>query len=262
MERTRKPNIYRHMVDFFCRQEKTFGLGNFINCTPTLMALSKRCGMPIPVYFETIGEAFTNCPFIRHLDKPEGTELFGSYTINSTMPDWEFIFRFVEGALKQRLGEIPGSYIDSVHDSLLQDQEYYVILRGCFSNIPHKVSAKDPGDDIYIEIIRYLEQRSNIQPYFIGTYDDYLRNDFVNKVIGKRLKWPKTSIRDALAYVNDAKFVIGNDTGLMHAASALNKKAFCMWQKTNFKKNQARNKIDYSLNSHFVNFQRWISGLL
>ena len=135
---------------------------------------------------------------------------------------------------------------------------YYVVLRGCFSNIPHKVSAKDPGDEIYIKIIKTIEQSSSVDPMFVGTYDDYQRNKFVFKAIGERLGWGLSSLPYALALVNGAKFVIGNDTGLMHAASALNKNAFCMWKDTNFKKNIARNHLNYSMDNHFNNFRSWV----
>lgn len=245
------------MVDFFCRQERTFGLGNFINCTPTLRALSDYYGQPIPVLFETVGEAFRDCQFIKHIKKPKGKELFGSYDINSRMPDWEFIFKKVENELSIKLGEIPPSYVDN--RPFHQSKYYYVVLRGCFSNIPHKISAKDPGNNIYIEIIRHIEQSDSIKPVFVGTHDDYLRNEFVSKIIGRRLEWNKTTLRGALALVSGSAFIIGNDTGLMHAAAALNKKAFCMWERTSFVKNQARNKIDYSMANHFINFRKWIS---
>lgn len=250
------------MVNYFCRQERTFGLGNFINCTPTLKALSDFYKEPFPVYFESVGDAFKDSPFIKHLDRPKGFEVFGSYDINSSIPDWHYIFNLVQSKLSVDLGKLPESYIDQPKMPKPLNDKYFVVLRGCFSNIPRKVSAKDPGDNVYVQIVRYIQQWSNIKPVFIGTYDDYIRNEFVFKVLGKSLFWPKTDIREALNYVNHAEFVIGNDTGLVHAASAMKKKTLCMWHKTSFVKNKARNEIDYSFNNHFDNFTQWISGLI
>ena len=244
------------MVNFFCRQEKTFGLGNFINCTPTLKALFEYYKEPIPVLFETVGDAFIDCQFIRHIEKPEGKELFGSYTINSSVPDWLYIFNLVQQTLNINLGEVPKSYIDKIDRPI--DDNYCVILRGCFSNIPHKVAAKDPGDDIYIRVLDYILHSMDIKIKFVGTYDDYIRNSNVFKHIGKALEWQKTTLRHAILLVNKAKFIIGNDTGLIHAASALGKDAFCMWEKTSFIKNTARGEITYSRNNHFENFKKWI----
>lgn len=250
------------MIDFFCRQEKTFGLGNFINCTPTLKALAYYYKEPIPVLFETIGEAFEDCKFIKHIKKPKGKELFGSYTINSQMPDWEFIYKEVQLKLRINLPCIPYSYVDAVEKHVSIENSYYVIVRGCFSNIPHKVSSKDPGDNIYINIIRDLEHRTSIKAVFVGTKDDYNRAKLTFDIIGRRLKWGETTLRDALSLVNSAKFVIGNDTGLVHAAAALNKDTFCMWKKTDKIKNRARGEVCYSYSNHFENFRKWISGLI
>ena len=250
------------MVNFFCRQERSFGLGNFINCTPTLKALSDYYKEPIPVLFESIGEGFEDCPFIRHIDKPEGKELFGSYTVNSSIPDWLFIYNEVQSKLGIKLGPIPDSYVDSPDEVFINDNTHITILRGCFSNIPHKVAAKDPGDDIYIEIIRYLHSQTTLKTVFVGTEDDYIRAKNMFDVIGKKLEWEKTTLREALALVKHSKFVIGNDTGLMHAAAALDKKAFCMWKNTNFVKNKTRATLFYSMRDHFNNFRPWISGLI
>lgn len=251
------------MVNFFCRQERSFGLGNFINCTPALKALSDYYKEPIPVLFESIGEGFEDCQFIRHIEKPEGYELFGSYTVNSNIPDWLFIYNEVQSKLGIKLGSIPDSYVDKTEYG--SSRSYCVILRGCFSNIPHKVAAKDPGDDIYIEIIRYLHTHSTLKTVFVGTEDDYIRAKTMFDFMGLSLEWNETTLREALSIVNNSKFVIGNDTGLMHAAAALQKPAFCMWVKTNFPKNKAKisgGGMTYSMRDHFPNLKRWINEFI
>ena len=46
------------------------------------------------------------------------------------------------------------------------------------------------------------------------------------------------NIRKALAIIRDAQLVIANDTGLAHAAGAMNKKLLVLWKDTPFIKNQ------------------------
>ena len=47
------------------------------------------------------------------------------------------------------------------------------------------------------------------------------------------------SIEDTLAIINNAKFIITNDTGFYHAAGALQKDSFVLWKDTPLIKNQA-----------------------
>ena len=68
----------------------------------------------------------------------------------------------------------------------------------------------------------------------------------------------KDDIIGSLAALNDADFVISNDTGMYHAAGALDKRQFVMWKDTNKIKNSTPSKKAYISNDWIKDFKKWI----
>jgi len=79
-------------------QDKDHALGNFINCTPTLKALSDYYDARFPVYFETdyVKQCYLDCDFITILNKKPKNILFASSMMNKRIPDWEYIFKEIQ----------------------------------------------------------------------------------------------------------------------------------------------------------------------
>ena len=242
----------------YCLQKKSFELGNFINCTPTLRSLFERKGKPFPVYFENeyLKQGYENCGFIKILDEPEGQVLFGSNDINDKIPDWKYCYEKVNRIT--RLNPIiPHTYIDKVDLMHRRPKfDYCAVIRGCLTDQPNKVIKKDPGDEIYIKIITGLLKFSEV--IFVGTEIDRKRSEKLFNYFGLHLHTYNTCLSDALGLINHSKYVVGNDTGLMHVAGAYQKRAFCMWKDTIFEKNRTPSEqITYSFDWE-KDFKKWI----
>ncbi len=244
-------------MNFYCRQANTFELGNFINCTPTLRALYTKYGKPVPVLFENdyLSAVFKKAKFMKRVHRPHGRELVTSKMINNDVPDWQYIYDTTAQTVGGLPGQVPHTYIDQV-GLLFND---VVILRGCLQ--AWKFPTKDPGEPVYFSILqKLLELGYTLR--FVGTESDRKHSKKLFNYFGKRLNYTETTLKEAVACVNSAPFVVGNDTGLMHAAAALRKKAFCMWHHTLFQKNRTPGDyVKYSFKHHISNFKQWISAL-
>ena len=242
-------------MNYYVRQVDTFELGNFINCTPTIQAIYKQYKRPVPVLFENeyLADVFKNAPFMYEIFEPYGKKLFTSRLINSEYPDWKYIYNHVAGQIGGLPEDIPHTYIDAPNCPV---SNHVVILRGCLQ--PWKFPTKDPGDPVYFKIITELLNKG-YECYFIGSDSDREHSKRLFKYYGKQLKTPITTLRQAVGYVNHARYVVGNDTGLVHAAAALRKKTFCMWGKTLFEKNRTPGDfVTYSKTNHINDFKAWI----
>ncbi|OGI07756.1 MAG: hypothetical protein A2Y40_09300 [Candidatus Margulisbacteria bacterium GWF2_35_9] len=243
--------------ELYVHQINGYGIGNFINCTPTIKYLSDYYHQKIPVYFDngTIKRMYENCPFIDILNEKEASKkecLFSSALVNGWIPDWLFIYKKVlkRQKIKVDLNNIPHTYVDSYPTlDAYQDKKYVVIIRGMVDYTPYWIKMKDPGDTIYKYIIEKLEKEYQI--VFIGGESDYNNN------ICRMETWcdgyvQLNSIQKSLGLIAGASLVVSNDTGMYHASGALNKKIFVMWKKTLFKKNQSP-----GLNCFYSRLNRW-----
>lgn len=77
-------------------------------------------------------------------------------------------------------------------------------------------------------------------------YEHYMKGEciFTGSVVDfKRVDWFKgmevqlDDIRKSLALIRDAELIISNDTGLAHAAGAMNKNIIILWKDTMIPKN-------------------------
>ena len=261
------------MEKYFIRQKFGFNIGNFIMCTPVIKALSLYFNQKIKVSFEDgiTAQLFKNCEFIEPIqtdyvndsvfacecdgitqnrecvvNRIEGgvktdrlTMLLSSATGGLDKPEWLHKWQLVENFLNIDLGSHLGTYVDAYPlPSTLVDNNYCVIVRGCAGPVNSlSLPSKDPGDKIYKSILHCLNNKIKI--VFVGSTVDNER--FIKRMdswVGDTVT-VLNSIEDTLAIINNAKFIITNDTGFYHAAGALQKDSFVLWKDTPLIKNQA-----------------------
>ena len=92
--------IQIRMNDIWVHQIELYGLGNFINLTPTMKLMADHIGKRIPVYFDLkfIEQCFIHCPFIEILqDEPDNSPMFTSGLINghNNCPDYIHVYKEV-----------------------------------------------------------------------------------------------------------------------------------------------------------------------
>lgn len=226
-------------------QHPQFGLGNFINLTPTLQELHARVGERVPCVFANpvFAKAFEDAPFLEVVERGEGERLFGSDLINSKVPDWQYVYRRVIGG-----GPIPHTYVDEP-DPI--PGEYAVFIRGAGNTDPKYLAMKDPGTEAYRKIREMIE----LPVVLVGGFEDML---WCREMLPFVDEHEMGDIRRALARIRGARFIVANDTGLYHAAAAMRARLFVMWERTRFIKNRApeNGNITWSMGHHAENFQK------
>jgi ADP-heptose:LPS heptosyltransferase len=238
-----------------------FGMGNFIMCTPAIQALSFHFGQKIPVLFETpdVKKLFMNGHFITPIIDSTNKEcvLCTSETSNDEERVSDIDYNFLR--VKQKFGinvEKPHTYVDSLPiPEDYKGKDYIVVIRGGIQN--EWFNNKDPGDDIYKHCINAIKDKYEI--VYIGSKSDYDRS------LNRMVPWSNCNVvLDDLpkcsALINNARFIISNDTGLYHVAGALNKDIFILWKDTPFIKNQSPGKgCFYSRKEKWEkDFNEWI----
>jgi len=219
-----------------CFQPSDFGLGNFIMVTPTIKKMSEILNnKPIEVLFQTpfVKECFINCPFIKPVDTLSSPPKISSSMINSTIPDYQYVFETV-------IGEkwIPKyhTYIDSPKEYDFSSKgDYIVIANGCATFKNGKPGAWSGKKETPKHIHEFIKQNTDLPIYFIGSQRDLDVNTPWMSNIADVIEL--NNIRKALALIRDSKKAIMNDTGLAHAAGALNKDILILWKDTPFIKN-------------------------
>jgi hypothetical protein len=209
-------------VPFYVHQIASHALGNFINCTPTLRWMSKKYEARIPVLFDTeyVKQCFLDCPFIEIIDAPRGKRLFGSELKapkRSRWMDCEYIFRQVTG---RRWTPEWHTYVDTV--SPIANDGPVVLINGSGSDRADYVASKDVGEAPYL-----VSEHGN--RIFVGSHEDLMRNPWAHE-----MPTHTGDIRAALGWIAVADAVIANDTGLAHAAGAMNKPLLVLWKNTPF----------------------------
>ena len=228
------------MNDIWVYQDERFGLGNTIQLTPTIKMMADHFNKPVPVYFDLkfIEECFVDCPFIEILkDKPDHRELFGSWLINgrNDCPDYIYVYKEVTKAV-HLTGDIPHTYIDRAEE-IEAPKFNTVFIRGSGSEQKIYLDSKMPDDEYYRE--RFADNLAgDYTEAFTGSDKDIKRSGRLFK--GMTLF--TGCIRQALALIREADYVVANDSGLAHAAAAMNKNMTILWKNTSLPKNANPNK--------------------
>ena len=228
---------------FYVYQHKGNGLGNFIMCTPTIITLHQHYKQRIAVQFfdDYMYEIYKDWDVIEATKKtPSGrTKLFGSNLINLKIPDWQFIHNTI--TKQQNIYEkypIPHTYVPcfNITENEFPKDSYVVIIRGCFKGSTW-ANKKNPGDDIYKNIMKHIPEKYKI--VLVGNGHDFKRDLSRMSEWDRRVVVVKDDIRKAISLIGGAKFVVSNDSGLYHVAGALNKDIFVIWKQTPKEKNRS-----------------------
>jgi len=219
----------------WAKQTKGWGMGNFINITPAIRWLFLRNIEKIPVYFEEpyLKDLIKDWEIAKIIDKmPDTQSAVNSRWANrydGTCPDYENIFKMVTPHNSCNVG----TYCDKPEPPLIH-KDYVCFIRG---SIKGREQEKDPGEDIYYHAIKKCTE-AGLKCVYVGVEYDYQRwgIDFVNSffsVLG--------SMRAEMSYINGAKFIVTNDTGLYHVGGAYQKKGIVFWKDTDPIKNATPN---------------------
>ena len=218
----------------YIQQTDTYRLGNFINLTPTIKALAEKLGRKIPIHFETeyVKQCYIHCDFIEHIGPQTTAPLFTSSLVckRNIMPDYKFVFE----NFREQFGltTMPHTYIDNGSELHRKEKNFVLFMNGTGIQNPDYINTKDPGSKVMKELVNELliDGRKVV---FTGSAEDYERaKDWL-----KEAPAYVNDIRRSLRLIYDADIVIANDTGLAHAAAAMNKPLYILWKDTKFPKN-------------------------
>ena len=267
-----RQNIYDYYYfkikkkDIYVHQTEHYGIGNFINCTPAIIELSRHYKSKIDVLFDSdnVAKMYENCKYINIVNRDKVSNkhlLFDSSLINKEIEDWKFIHKLVARRLNIHANSIPHTYVDKV-DYKPCHEKYCVIIRGGGPLSDEWLDLKDPGDNIYKSMIKTIGQSYKI--VFVGADVDYQR--FINKMEA----WCDKPIvilndmRKTLGALNNASFIITNDTGMYHASCALSVRTFVLWKDTWFVKNKGPgSSCTYSFEDRWsLEFNNWYKKII
>lgn len=238
-------------------QDRNFALGNFINLTPAIRCLSERQGQRIPVFFETayVRDCFLDCPFIKILNgRPEQLPSFTSATINNAndRPDYQFAFEVMTG---RKWTPEYHTYVDFCSDA--EEIEGIMLLNGSGSANQDYIAKKDVGQGPYLAVKKYAGREKIFSG---GSLHDLDRAPYM-ATIADEACWG--DIRQTLKTMARAKCVIANDTGLAHAAGAMNKPLLVLWKDTPRERcKNAGHRTEYSYENHEENIEAFLKKYL
>lgn len=226
-------------------QDKNFALGNFINITPVIYRLYKEQNRKVDVFFETdyVKECYVNSPYINIItDKPNTPPFCASSIVNrkNNLPDYQYVYQYIYG---EEYTEEYKPFIDKYDDIYEYGSKYIVILNGSGSSNKDYVNSKNPDIKYYINEIEDKLKEGNYFLVFTGSNEDkerlqYLINYYSNEDLIEDFGCIKSSLR----YIQHAEYVIGNDTGLIHAAGCYDKPMSVIWKDTKKIKNKNSGK--------------------
>ncbi len=226
------------MNKLYIHQTSDYGLGNFINLTPTIKLMADHFGHPILVYFdvEFIRDCFTDCPFIDILDKkPDEMSYFTTALVNFKNDCPDYIHAYKQVTQRLPLGEMGHTYVDQAKEIPVRKDNYTLFIRGSGSEHMIYLNKKMPDDKYYEEYIKGKcvftgsdGDKKRMGDLFMWRKGDKTGSDF-EFVLG--------DVRKSLALIRDAKLIIANDSGLAHAAGAMNKNMIILWKNTLLPKN-------------------------
>lgn len=229
-------------------QHERYGLGNFINMTPSIKWLYEKNNEKVDVYFSTdyVKECFLKSPYINILNNSTGTFDFSSNMVNKEIEDYKYIFNKITG---QNWSSNYHTFIDEQPEFKKIPYEYVLILNGLggfeFSDKPNWMGKKELNEEVF----KVVKNNINIPLIFTGSIKDLKRTSWSHKYCNLT---EVGDIRKSLSLIQNAKLIISNDTGLAHAAGAMNKNILILWKDTPFIKNQ-----NPGLNTKYCHKKDW-----
>ena len=222
------------MLNFYVEQSQGFGLGNFINCTPTIKALYKEHGEKIPVLFrqDYVKQCYINSPYIEIIESGRlRSRLFGSDMINrrNDCRDSDFIEINVLGATC-----LEDTFIDEV-EPYKHGEPYGLFINGAGNHSEEYLQRKI----VDLDTQQLIQELSPITVLGTGSEADAENNMFYGSY---------GDIRESLAMVAGASWVITNATGFYHVAGAYKKVQLCLWKDCKRPRNENINEFCINAN--------------
>lgn len=202
------------------------GLGNMIHTTPALQYLFKRTGKRVKVCCrkEYIMQCFQDADFLEFVPKSELDDnnkvYWPNYDPTNKQNDYEYIFRHLTG---QTFSGEEKPYIDRPKSVPKKNQNYLVLLNGGNGANEKFIEAKKMTREM-LESVFFIAQEFNVPVVFLGNNYDYDTSKKIMPDFDDYCHVVLNDIRMALNYIDESSGVIANDTGLYHAACAMEKK--------------------------------------
>lgn len=208
-------SIYRHPS----------GLGNFIHATPALQFISRITNRPVKVQIqnEYIKNCYLDAEFLdfenAYSSDPSDYLQFHEWHPKSLEDDYIYLFREMTG--KEFQFQFP-TYIDRPNISRIQEKPYLVLLNGGAKSgigyeFPKKMTRK------MLESTLFLADEFNYDVIFLGNDYDLETTQNEMTYFTDYCQVILNDIRFSLSIIDHSALVIANDTGLYHAASAMEK---------------------------------------
>lgn len=216
-------------------QHKDFALGNFINITPAIAWLHEQRRERIPVYFSTlyVRQCFEDWKTIQILDRqPAGPPLFGSNITNQAndRPDYQHAFEVFTG---EQWTPKYHTYVDEPKMTKREREDLagaIVIINGAGNQDQKYVTTKDPGHEAFVDTVAGATlDHPGAKIIAVGSQADLGRCPWLKDIADESYFG---NIRLALKIISRAKVVIANDTGLAHAAGAMNQRLVVLMKHT------------------------------
>lgn len=206
-----------------------YGLGNFVNLTPTIKQLSKTQEVKVYFHSDLVRSAFLDCPFITILDKPLNQEPLihsGMVCKSNLMPDYVYVWNKVFGNTNVE----EHSYVDAPNDVEIKEK-YVVLINGTGNEKETYTRLKRIPIEYYLEELK-KDKYKGLRVVGVGSDNDLKRLE------GIELDYKFTGLRGCLSVIKGADYVVSNDCGLAHCAGAMDKNQVIFWKDTMLPKNQ------------------------
>ena len=241
---------------FHFTEDPDHGIGNLINITPAMKLYADWSGEPAKLFAisDIPEQLFRFCKFIEIIrisvkDWEIATgrkykRLMGSNFKNYEVPDWQLACEYLvkKFGMDVEPEAYPHTYVYpsiDVEFGVRMRMPYVAIAKGGISFI----SKKDPGPEIYIQIINDLvEMGLNI--IFVGQRSEMeLFEQLSEKMDWDQFFFVTDDLERVIAAIENASLFINCDSGLTHIAGALNTPSFILWKDTWFEKNRTPSKV-------------------
>lgn len=235
----------------YVEQSPGFGLGNFINLTPTIKKLSEEYHIQAWFHDDFIRQCFLDCPFMEIIGQRQHKPYLSSGMINikNDMPDYMYVWKKVFG----NTDVTEHTYVDVPYDFHQELQyDYALVINGSGSLRSEYLNSKI----VPVEAYKKLTDQLSFESKVIGNRHDQLRMNSSGFSCCYPFL-PSPNIRYALSALHFSKVVIANDSGLAHAAAAMNKKLYILWKDTKLPKNSNPGK-----NTTIIPKDQWLTFVI
>lgn len=195
------------------------GLGNFIHQTPAYQRLAEKTGEKVRINFtrDYVRKCFLDCTFIDETQQ-EG-KYKPDYDINYKLKDYEFCFQEIVGENYSPKYPI---YVDAPSNGTKIEGNYIVFTNGAgASTLQYQLDKR-----MTLQMLCSILDIAVIHNYKLVFVGDSIDWDVSVSMVSDLQTYVTPiidDIRDCLYVMNNASLVIANDTGLYHAAAALQK---------------------------------------